>query len=109
MFLYLNSICSLLDGAKLKEELEIEKQLRARLEKELKETQDAHEEEKNKHKSIVLLLLTERKRILKQLLEERKRSTDLAAMIEDEKRQALSMAEGLEEESQKVNYILNQI
>lgn len=76
--------------------------MRARLEKELKETQDAHDEEKNKHKSIVLLLLTERKRILKQLVEERKRSADLLVMIEEEKRQALSMGEGLEEESQKV-------
>ncbi|CAG7727351.1 unnamed protein product [Allacma fusca] len=89
------------DGAKLKEELEVEKQLRARLESELKETQDAQEEEKSRHKNIVLLLLTERKRILRQFIEERKRSADLSAMLDDEKRQALGMAEGLEEESQK--------
>lgn len=92
------------DGSQLKEELDIEKQLRARLEKELKDIHDAQEDEKNRHKNIVLLLLTERKRILKQFMEERKRSADLSAMLEDEKRQALSMAEGLEEESQKVHY-----
>lgn len=89
------------DGSQLKEELDVEKQLRARLERELKDTLDAQEDEKNRHKNIVLLLLTERKRILKQFVEERKRSADLSAMLEDEKRQGLSMAEGLEEESQK--------
>ncbi|CAL8104858.1 unnamed protein product [Orchesella dallaii] len=89
------------DGSQLREELEIEKQLRARMEKELKDSHDAQDEEKNRNKNIVLLLLTERKRILKQFMEERKRSADLSAMLEDEKRQALSMAEGLEEESQK--------
>ena len=84
------------------DELEIEKQLRSRLEKELKEAQDAHEEDKNRHKNIVLLLLTERKKIIRQFIEERKRSADLSVMLEEEKRQALAMAEGLEEESQKV-------
>ena len=93
---------TLLDVSKLKEELEVEKHLRTRLEAELKETQEAHEEERNRHKNIVLLLLTERKKIIRQFIEERKRSADLSAMLEDEKRQALGMAEGLEEESQKV-------
>lgn len=89
------------DSCQLKGELDMERNLRARLEKELKDTLDTHEEEKNRQKNIVLLLLTERKRILKQFMEERKRSADLSAMLEDEKRQALTMAEGLEEESQK--------
>ncbi len=90
----------------MRDELEIEKQLRSRLEKELKEAQDAHEEDKNRHKNIVLLLLTERKKIIRQFIEERKRSADLSVMLEEEKRQALAMAEGLEEESQKVNNLL---
>lgn len=64
--------------------------------------QESHEEEKGRHKNIVLLLLTERKRILRQFIEERKRSADLSAMLEEEKRHGQAMAEGLEEESQKV-------
>lgn len=90
------------EGSSLRSELEIEKQLRSRLEKELKQAQDAHEEDKNRHKSIVLLLLAERKKIIRRFVEEGKRSADLLAMLEEEKRQALAMAEGLEEESQKV-------
>lgn len=72
------------------------------MENEIKELKDSQEGERSRHKSIVLLLLADRKRVLKQFGEERKRSADLSAMLEEEKRQALIIAEGLEEESQKV-------
>ncbi|XP_054280331.1 CTTNBP2 N-terminal-like protein isoform X2 [Macrosteles quadrilineatus] len=89
------------ERTRLKQELEVEKQAKKRLEKELKKLTDMAEEEKNRQKQIVLLLLAERKKIIMKYVEERKRSEDLAQILTEEKGRMDSMAEGLEEESKK--------
>ncbi|RZF33300.1 hypothetical protein LSTR_LSTR007645 [Laodelphax striatellus] len=89
------------ERTRLKQELEMERQGRKRLEKELKKLTDFAEEEKNRQKQIVLLLLAERKKMVMKYIEERKRSEDLAQILTEEKGRIDSMAEGLEEESKK--------
>ncbi|XP_075218693.1 cortactin binding protein N-terminal like nausicaa isoform X2 [Lycorma delicatula] len=89
------------ERTRLKQELEMERQAKKRLEKELKKLNEFAEEEKNRQKQIVLLLLAERKKIVMKYVEERKRSEDLAQMLTEEKGRTDSMAEGLEEESKK--------
>ncbi|XP_070169449.1 CTTNBP2 N-terminal-like protein isoform X2 [Polyergus mexicanus] len=89
------------ERTRLKKELELEKQEKKRLELELKKANDHLEEEKNRQKQIVLLLLAERKKIIMKYIEERKRSEDLAQILSEEKVRIDSMAEGLEEESKK--------
>ncbi|EGI69439.1 PREDICTED: uncharacterized protein CG10915 isoform X1 [Acromyrmex echinatior] len=89
------------ERTRLKKELELEKQEKKRLEMELKKINDHLEEEKSRQKQIVLLLLTERKKIIMKYIEERKRSEDLAQILSEEKVRIDSMAEGLEEESKK--------
>ncbi|XP_071640833.1 CTTNBP2 N-terminal-like protein isoform X3 [Temnothorax longispinosus] len=89
------------ERTRLKKELELEKQEKKRLEMELKKANDHLEEEKNRQKQIVLLLLAERKKIIMKYIEERKRSEDLAQILSEEKVRIDSMAEGLEEESKK--------
>jgi len=59
------------------------------------------EEEKSKQKQIVLVLLADRKKLMKLYLEEKKRSEDLAQMLGDEKTKMETMAAGLEEESKR--------
>lgn len=89
------------ERTRLKQELEMERQAKKRLEKELKKLNEYAEEEKNRQKQIVLLLLAERKKIVMKYVEERKRSEDLAQILTEEKGRIDSMAEGLEEESKK--------
>ncbi|XP_046429445.1 CTTNBP2 N-terminal-like protein isoform X1 [Neodiprion fabricii] len=89
------------ERTRLKKELEVEKQEKKRIELELKKANDTLEEEKNRQKQIVLLLLAERKKIIMKYIEERKRSEDLAQILSEEKVRIDSMAEGLEEESKK--------
>lgn len=89
------------ERTRLKQELEMERQAKKRLEKELKKLTEVAEEEKNRQKQIVLLLLAERKKIVMKYVEERKRSEDLAQILTEEKGRMDSMAEGLEEESKK--------
>ncbi|XP_014473529.1 PREDICTED: uncharacterized protein CG10915 isoform X2 [Dinoponera quadriceps] len=89
------------ERTRLKKELELEKQEKKKLELELKKVNDHLEEEKNRQKQIVLLLLAERKKIIMKYIEERKRSEDLAQILSEEKVRIDSMAEGLEEESKK--------
>lgn len=89
------------ERTRLKQELEMERQAKKRLEKELKKLTEMAEEEKNRQKQIVLLLLAERKKIVMKYVEERKRSEDLAQILTEEKGRMDSMAEGLEEESKK--------
>ncbi|XP_066587835.1 CTTNBP2 N-terminal-like protein isoform X2 [Prorops nasuta] len=89
------------ERTRLKTELELEKQEKKRLEQELKKVTDSLEEERNRQKQIVLLLLAERKKIILKYVEERKRSEDLAQILSEEKVRIDSMAEGLEEESKK--------
>lgn len=89
------------ERTRLKKELELEKQEKKKLELELKKINDHLEEEKNRQKQIVLLLLAERKKIIMKYIEERKRSEDLAQILSEEKVRIDSMAEGLEEESKK--------
>ncbi|XP_046984282.1 CTTNBP2 N-terminal-like protein isoform X2 [Schistocerca americana] len=86
---------------RLKQELELEKQMKKKLEKDLKKSNDTLEEERSRQKQIVLLLLAERKRLIMKYIEERKRSEDLAQILAEEKGRIDSMAEGLEEESKK--------
>ncbi|KAG8307222.1 CTTNBP2 N-terminal like [Homalodisca vitripennis] len=89
------------ERTRLKQELEMERQSKKRLEKELKKLSEIADEEKNRQKQIVLLLLAERKKIIMKYVEERKRSEDLAQILTEEKGRMDSMAEGLEEESKK--------
>lgn len=89
------------ERTRLKKELEIEKQEKKRIELELKKVTDMLDEEKNRQKQIILLLLAERKKIIMKYIEERKRSEDLAQILSEEKVRIDSMAEGLEEESKK--------
>ncbi|KAK9497307.1 hypothetical protein O3M35_004650 [Rhynocoris fuscipes] len=89
------------ERTKLKQDLEVERQAKKRLEKDLKKISDISDEDKNRQKQIVLLLLAERKKIVMKYIEERKRSEDLAQILSEEKSRIDSMAEGLEEESKK--------
>ncbi|XP_073990494.1 cortactin binding protein N-terminal like nausicaa isoform X2 [Rhodnius prolixus] len=89
------------ERTKLKQDLEVERQAKKRLEKDLKKISDISDEDKNRQKQIVLLLLAERKKIVMKYIEERKRSTDLTQILTEEKSKINSMAEGLEEESKK--------
>jgi hypothetical protein len=60
------------------QELEVEKLSKKKLEKELKLAAELAEEERNRQKHIVLLLLADRKKAIGKYIEERKRSEDLA-------------------------------
>lgn len=90
-----------MDRTRLKQELDLERQSKKRLEIELKEQMDAVEKEKSLKKQMVLYMLAERKKIAMKYIEERKRSEDLAQILSEEKVRIDSMAEGLEEESKK--------
>ncbi|CAG2056255.1 unnamed protein product, partial [Timema podura] len=89
------------ERSRLKQELELEKQKCKKMEKELKKVSDVLEDERNRQKQIVLLLLAERKKLIMKYIEERKRSEDLAQILTEEKTRIDTMAEGLEEESKK--------
>ena len=56
----------------------MERLAKKRLEKDIKKISDVSDEDKNRQKQIVLLLLAERKKIVMKYIEERKRSEDLA-------------------------------
>ncbi|XP_011503074.1 PREDICTED: uncharacterized protein CG10915 [Ceratosolen solmsi marchali] len=86
---------------RLKKELEAEKQEKQHLEDEIKKMNDLLDDEKKRHKQIVLVLLAERKKIIMKYIEERKRSEDLSQILGEEKVRTESMAKGLEEESKK--------
>lgn len=89
------------ERTRLRVDLEAERAQTKRLEKEAKKTQEALEAERARQKTIVLLLLAERKRIIMKYMEERKRSEDLAQILSEEKLRVDSISEGLEEESKK--------
>ncbi|KAL0267917.1 UNVERIFIED_CONTAM: hypothetical protein PYX00_010054 [Menopon gallinae] len=89
------------ERTRLKQELELEKTGRKKAEKDLKRISDLLDEEKARTKSIVLLLVAERKKALAKYVEERMRSEDLAQILAEEKSRIDAMAEGLEEESKK--------
>ena len=86
---------------RLKEDLDSEVAEKQKLEVALKESLNTLEEEKSKQKQIVLVLLADRKKLMKLYLEEKKRSEDLAGMLQDEKGKMDTMAAGLEEESKR--------
>ena len=86
---------------RLKEGLDAEVAEKQKLEVALKESLNTLEEEKSKQKQIVLVLLADRKKLMKLYLEEKKRSEDLAGMLQDEKGKMDTMAAGLEEESKR--------
>ncbi|KAL3289877.1 hypothetical protein HHI36_023267 [Cryptolaemus montrouzieri] len=90
-----------MERTRLRQELEMERTGRKKLEKELKRQLEMADEERARQKQIVLLLLAERKKIIVKYIEERKRSEDLAQILSEEKSRNDSMAEGLEEESKK--------
>ncbi|EEB10278.1 conserved hypothetical protein [Pediculus humanus corporis] len=77
------------ERTRLKQELELEKTGRKKAEKDLKRISDLLEEEKARTKSIVLLLIAERKKAL------------IKYILAEEKSRIDAMAEGLEEESKK--------
>ncbi|XP_044765082.1 CTTNBP2 N-terminal-like protein isoform X2 [Coccinella septempunctata] len=90
-----------MERTRLRQELELERNGRKKLEKELKRQLEMADEERARQKQIVLLLLAERKKIIVKYIEERKRSEDLAQILSEEKSRNDTMAEGLEEESKK--------
>lgn len=90
-----------IERTRLKQEIELERTARKKLEKEVKRQIELADEERARQKQIVLLLLAERKKIIVKYIEERKRSEDLAQILSEEKSRIDSMAEGLEEESKK--------
>nr|XP_022914814.1 uncharacterized protein CG10915 [Onthophagus taurus] len=90
-----------MERSRLKQELEVEKLTRKKMEKEVKRQQELADEERARQKQIVLLLLGDRKRVIIKYIEERRRSEDLAQILSEEKARIDSMAEGLEEESKK--------
>lgn len=90
-----------IERTRLKQEVELERTARKKLEKEVKRQIELADEERDRQKQIVLLLLAERKKIIIRYIEERKRSEDLAQILSEEKSRIDSMAEGLEEESKK--------
>ncbi|CAH0562207.1 unnamed protein product [Brassicogethes aeneus] len=90
-----------MERTRLRQELEMERTARKKLEKEVKKQVEMADEERARQKQIVLLLLAERKKIIVKYIEERKRSEDLAQILSEEKSRIDSMAEGLEEESKK--------
>jgi hypothetical protein len=79
----------------------VEKQSKKKLDKDMKKLQETLDEERQRQKQIVLLLLAERKKLILKYVEERNKSEDLAQILGEEKGRVDSMAEGLEEESQK--------
>lgn len=70
-----------MERTRLRQELEVERTSRKKLEKEVKRYQEMADEERARQKQIVLLLLAERKKIIVKYIEERKRSEDLAQVI----------------------------
>ncbi|XP_066254920.1 CTTNBP2 N-terminal-like protein isoform X1 [Euwallacea similis] len=90
-----------MERTRLRQELEMERNARKKLEKEVKRQVELADEERARQKQIVLLLLAERKKIIVKYIEERKRSEDLAQILSEEKSRIDTMAEGLEEESKK--------
>jgi len=86
---------------RLKQDLDVHFTEKQNLEAALKESLNSLEEEKGKQKQIVLVLLADRKKLMKLYLEEKKRSEDLAQMLQDEKKKMSTMAAGLEEESKR--------
>ena len=86
---------------RLRQDLDVEVAEKQKLEVALKENLNTLEEEKAKQKQIVLVLLADRKKLMKLYLEEKKRSEDLAQMLQDEKTKMDTMAAGLEEESKR--------
>jgi len=86
---------------RLRQDLEVEVAERQKLEVAVKENAGKMEEEKARQKQIVLVLLADRKKLMKLYLEEKKRSEDLAQILQEEKGKMDSMAAGLEEESKR--------
>lgn len=70
-----------MERTRLRQELEMERSARKKLEKEVKKQLEMADEERSRQKQIVLLLLAERKKIIVKYIEERKRSEDLAQVM----------------------------
>lgn len=87
--------------AQLKQELVQELAEKERLETALKASTTQLDEEKARQKQIVLVLLSDRKKLHRLYREEKKRSEDLAQMLQEEKGKMETMAVGLEEESKR--------
>ena len=86
---------------RLRQELEAAAVEKQRLDAAVKEVTGHLEEEKSRQKQIVLVLLSDRKKLHKLYLEEKKRSEDLAQILQEEKTKMETMAVGLEEESKR--------
>jgi hypothetical protein len=86
---------------RLRQELEAAAMEKQRLEAAVKEEAGRLEEEKARQKQIVLVLLSDRKKLHKLYMEEKKRSEDLAQILQEEKKKMETMALGLEEESKR--------
>ncbi|GAB6020687.1 hypothetical protein CHUAL_003356 [Chamberlinius hualienensis] len=86
---------------RLHQEVEMEREHNQKLEKELKKVVQAMEQDKLRHKQIVLLLLDDRKRIMAKLLDEHGRNEEMSRYLTIEKDRMAEVEEGLEEESKK--------
>lgn len=73
------------EQTRLRKELETERQEKKQLEADLKKLTESLEEEKKRHKQIVLLLLAERDKMVVKYIEERKKSEDLSQIISEQK------------------------
>ena len=94
---------------RLRQELEAAAVEKQRLDAAVKEVTGHLEEEKSRQKQIVLVLLSDRKKLHKLYLEEKKRSEDLAQILQEEKTKMETMAVGLEEESKSLKNICHSL
>lgn len=89
------------ERTRLRQDLDAERLTTKRLEREARKMQESIDAEQMRQKTIVVLLLAERKRIISKYMEEQKRSQDLGQILSEEKLRSDSIARGLEEESQR--------
>ncbi|XP_064633847.1 cortactin-binding protein 2-like [Lineus longissimus] len=89
---------------RLKNEIEFERNSLKKMEKDLKKSQGALDDEKtaaSKHKEVAIMLIKERKRMTERFLAERRKTKILEQLLLEERQKMKNMAEGLVEESKK--------
>ncbi|CAG0886110.1 unnamed protein product [Cyprideis torosa] len=89
------------ERSRLMGDLESERKYNKGMDREVKRLAETLEKERARQKQIVLYLLAERRQLILKWMEERKRSEELSQILLEEKGRVDSMAEGLEEESQR--------
>uniref|UniRef100_A0A6A7G3X3 CTTNBP2 N-terminal-like protein n=1 Tax=Hirondellea gigas TaxID=1518452 RepID=A0A6A7G3X3_9CRUS len=89
------------DRARLKQSIDSERSLRRTAEAECSRISAEREDQRSRHKQMVLLLLEDRTRLAAQAAHHKHRAEQLAKVVSEEKGRMDGMAEGLEEESKK--------